>query len=152
MLEYLSKFRKQVATANQQTPKLIQKALQNSHLEEINKENLLKGLDSEGNEMPFYSDTEYGYEKTVRNPRNGGRWDLKNTGQFHKGLTVKVSITAVKFSQRFRNRKIDWLNRRLEDRFGDNKAVGISKKNLDQAFEDNIPELNEKIVKILKSV
>lgn len=102
--------------------------------------------------MPHYANTEYGYEKFARNPRNGGRWDLKNTGQFYQGLTVKVTINQVKFSQKFRNKKIDWLNRRLEDRFGDNRAVGISKIELDEAFKKNIPILNDKLVKILKGV
>lgn len=131
---------------------MIQQAFQKSRLEEINKENLLKGLDSEGGQMPYYADTEYGYEKFRSNPRNGGRWDLKNTGQFHRGLTAKVTIDRVKFSQKYRNKKIDWLNRRLEDRFSGNRGVGISKKNLDDAFKANIPGLNEQVVKILKGV
>ena len=102
--------------------------------------------------MPYYANTDYGYEKLRINPRNGGRWDLKNTGQFHKGITVTIVKTKIKFKQRYKNKKIDWLDRRLEDRFGGNKALGVPKKQYEAEFERIIPKIRVEIIIFLRGV
>lgn len=111
-------------------------------LEEINRDNLLKGLDSEGQNMPFYSNSEYGFEKLRRNPRNRGMWDLKNTGQYHKGIYTVVKRKEILFRQRFRNKKITWLDMMLEK--ANRNPLGITKDQMKKAQLDNLKRTDVK--------
>lgn len=121
--------------------------MKENQLEKINRENLLKGLDSEGREMPFYSDSEYGYEKFISNPSNNGHWDLKNTGQYHEGIFVKVNLKDVFFRQRFNNKKVRWLDMMLDQ--ANRNPLGITEEQFVKVQMQNKPKLKEQIDKII---
>ena len=98
-----------IKKAKSATPKLWIQALKESKLEDINRDNLLRGKDSEGQDMPLYAPTEYGLDKS--NPLNRGHWDLKLTGQYHLGITAKITSKEVSFYQKYNNKKIQ--NKRI---------------------------------------
>lgn len=104
-------------------------------------------MDSEGQAMPFYAMSEYGADKYTRNPRNGGRWDLKLTGQYHSGIGVKISNDSVLFTQKYRNKKIQWINMMMDK--GNRNPLGIKQTELDRIQKENIPELREQLLKII---
>lgn len=101
--------------------------------------------------MPSYSMSEYGYEKLRINPANRGYWDLKNTGQYHKGITVRYKHGRVEFYQKYQNAKIDWLHRRLELFDGSIASLGITKDQIKKVEIENIPNILPKLVAILQS-
>lgn len=126
---------------------MIVEALVKSKIKEININNLQHGLDSKGADMPFYANSEYGFEKMMINPKNRGHWDLKNTGQYYEGIVVKIKRNEVVFSQKFRNKKIDWLNLMLER--ANRNPLGITKEQMEELQVKNIPILREKILNII---
>lgn len=130
----------------------VKKSDLEQRLIKLNKENLLQGLDSEGREMPHYANTEYGAQKYARNPRNQGRWDLYNTGQFYRGISTKIMANRIKFSQKFRNKKTEWLAKRLENVTGENRALGVPKDQYQKEFEKLIPDIRDDIFKFIKRV
>lgn len=108
-------------------------------------------MDGEGREMPHYANTEYGADKFARNPANGGRWDLYNTGQFHQGITVTIVKDKIKFKQRYKNKKTEWLDRRLEDRFGGNRALGVPKNQFSSELKKILPQIKVDILIYLRT-
>lgn len=58
---------------------------------------LQRGLNAAGEKMPKYKPGKYGDRKKARNPKNGGRWDLKNKGDYLESIEVKVSKKLVKY-------------------------------------------------------
>ncbi|WP_407484451.1 hypothetical protein [Elizabethkingia anophelis] len=128
----------------------MKESLKESQLEKINIDNLQKGLDSEGQDMPFYSDSEYGFEKLMSNPKNRGRWDLKNTGQYYSGIKYVVSNSYVTFSQKINNKKTNWIDEMMEK--ANRNPIGITKVQFEKVQIDNIPKLKEKINKIINGV
>ena len=129
---------------------MVAEALKESKLEDINRDNLLQALDSEGMNMPFYSDGAYaiyGFNKFQKNPRNRGRWDLKLTGQYHLGITAKVTFKSVDFRQRFNNEKIKWLNSALD--YAHLNPLGITKEQFYDVQLKNIPKIKIQIDKII---
>jgi hypothetical protein len=104
-------------------------------------------MDSEGQTMPFYAMTEYGADKFTRNPRNGGRWDLKLTGQYHSGIGVQIKTNSVLFTQKYRNKKVQWLNMMLDK--ANRHPLGIKQTELDNIQKENIPELKIQLLKII---
>lgn len=98
--------------------------------------------------MPFYSShSEYGYEKLRRNPLNRGRWDLKDTGQYHRGIYVKRNRSFVEFKQKYTNTKVISLERKLET--ANRIALGIEQKELDKILEEKKPEIKLKIENLI---
>ncbi|WP_407501376.1 hypothetical protein [Elizabethkingia anophelis] len=128
----------------------MKESLKESQLEKINIDNLQKGLDSEGQDMPFYSDSEYGFEKLMSNPKNRGHWDLKNTGQYYSGIKYVVSNSYVTFSQKINNKKTNWIDEMMEK--ANRNPIGITKVQFEKVQIDNIPKLKEKINKIINGV
>ena len=126
---------------------MVTEELKKSRLEEINRDNLLQGLDSDGNPMPFYSDFDYGNEKFRMNFRNQGRWDLKLTGQYHQGIIAKIKKGEVTFHQKYRNQKITWLHDVLKE----NKLnpLGITQKQWEELQMKNSEAIREKIQQII---
>lgn len=126
------------------------KSLKESKLDDLNRENLLKGLDSEGQDMPFYNpESEYGEEKFRRNPKNMGKWDLKNTGQYHKGIKVTITKDFVSFRQIYNNSKVRWLDERLDK--ANRNPLGITKEQLYEIQMKNKPELFKKLDNIISN-
>lgn len=98
--------------------------------------------------MPFYSNhSDYGFEKTRRNPLNRGRWDLKDTGQYHRGIYVKRNRSFVEFKQRYTNTKVISLERKLET--ANRIALGIEQKELNKILEEKKPEIKLKIENLI---
>lgn len=124
--------------------------LKSQKLEKVNRANLLKGLDSEGSDMPFYSQSEYGLEKTMRNPRNRGHWDLKNTGQYHTGIYTVIKAKEILFKQRVRNKKTAWLEIMLDK--ANREPLGITKYQIIEAQKKNILIVKPKLLKIINGV
>ncbi|WP_150114785.1 hypothetical protein [Chryseobacterium sp. IHB B 17019] len=139
-----------IQKAIQQVPKLIDETIKESNLEDINRDNLLQGKDSEGNDMPFYSpNSEYGFEKMRRNPKNRGRWDLRNTGEYHRGIYTEIKRNQVLFKQRVRNAKAMWIARAMER--ANRISLGIPQTEMDEILIEKAPEIKKKIERIITS-
>lgn len=124
--------------------------LKESDLAEINRNNLLHGKDSEGQDMPFYNPgNEYGETKFRMNPKNMGKWDLKLSGQYHKGIKVIYKKDSVEFRQIYNNEKIRWLDERLD--VANRIPLGITKEQLEQVQKDNIPKLFKELDNIISN-
>ena len=132
---------------------MINKGIEKQKLEEINRENLLNGLDSEGRDMPFYSNSpgyaQYGFEKFRQNPKNKGKWDLKLTGQYHRGIYTVLKNNNIYFRQKFRNKKIQWLDMMLEK--ANRNPLGITEKQMREAEKKNLKrtDVRGKIIDII---
>ncbi|WP_166519088.1 hypothetical protein [Elizabethkingia argenteiflava] len=127
----------------------MKKELEKSHLERINIDNLQHGLDSEGRDMPFYSNSEYGFKKFASNPKNRGHWDLKNTGQYYSGIKYTVRKDVVKFSQVYNNKKITWLDMMLEK--ANRTPLGLEKQQFIEIQKDIIPKVRIQILNIINN-
>lgn len=103
--------------------------------------------------MPFYAPGEYGYEKMRMNPLNRGRWDLKFTGMYHKGITAKIAMNAssVHFVQKYNGAKVDWLHDRLT-LFGTVLSLGITEEQMVEVQERIAPNVREELDKIINGV
>lgn len=110
----------------------------------------MKGLDNKGANMPSYAMSEYGADKYARNPSNRGHWDLYNTGQYYMGITVRFKPAKVEFYQKYKNNKIEWLDRRLEIFDGSIRSLGITEKQLFTVQKDLIPIIYPKLAEIIK--
>ncbi len=97
--------------------------------------------------MPFYSNYEYGFEKTMRNPRNGGRWDLKNTGAFHKGIYTIFKAKEILFRQRLKNKKTNWIDMMMEK--ANRQPLGITDEQMIEAQKKNIDIVKPDLLKII---
>ncbi|WP_185097233.1 hypothetical protein [Chryseobacterium sp. Leaf180] len=139
--------KKNIQKAIQSVPKLIEKTVKDLKLEEINRENLLQGKDSEGNDMPFYSLSEYGMNKRQRNPRNRGRWDLKDTGQFHQNIFTHKIKSYVTFKNKLRSKKFESIMRKME--VANREPMGIPQKEITRLLEEKRPEIKKKIEDII---
>lgn len=142
-------YKKRIQKAKKQLEKTVKKELQDSHLEKINIDNLQKGLDSEGQDMPFYSDSEYGFEKLMANPKNRGHWDLKNTGQYYSGITYKINNDVVKFTQKYRNKKTRWIDEMMYK--ADRVPLGMTKEQFIKVQIDIIPAVRKQILNIINN-
>lgn len=114
--------------AKNQAEAITTEEIRKANLEDINRDNLLKGLDSEGANMPPYVNPDYANFKTMINPSNRGFWDLKLSGQYHQGISYKIDNGSVSFFQKFHNQKIDWLN--VKFAFNDVTPLGITSEQL----------------------
>lgn len=141
--------RRGLQKAIRETPKLMDDAIIDSKLEDKNRANLLDGKDSEGNDMPFYSpNSEYGFEKMRRNPRNRGHWDLKNTGEYHKGIFIQIKKNRVLFKQRIQNAKSIWIAKKME--LANRTPLGMKQSDLTKILKDKIPGIKNDIEQIIK--
>jgi len=131
-------------------PKLVDEVVKSMNLEQINRDNLLQGKDRYGQDMPDYSNPEYGFIKFRMNTRNRGKWDLKLTGEYHKGIFIKILGSEVEFRQRLRNAKVQWINLRLEKLQRD--PLGIEEIQMKKLLKENAPLLKKKIEDSIKNV
>ncbi|ALR29768.1 hypothetical protein ATE47_04185 [Chryseobacterium sp. IHB B 17019] len=100
--------------------------------------------------MPFYSpNSEYGFEKMRRNPKNRGRWDLRNTGEYHRGIYTEIKRNQVLFKQRVRNAKAMWIARAMER--ANRISLGIPQTEMDEILIEKAPEIKKKIERIITS-
>lgn len=154
-LNYLLNLQKRVQQVKTSLPERISKVAEKrnfrENLAQLNRDNLLKGLDGEGNNMPSYRDPDYANFKTSINPRNRGFWDLHLTGQFHRGITVTIVKNKIKFKQRYKNKKIEWLDGRLKDRFGNNRALGVTKEQYSTELGKILPQIKVDIIIYLRN-
>ncbi|MDV3952169.1 hypothetical protein CMT77_08060 [Elizabethkingia anophelis] len=94
--------------------------------------------------MPFYSNSEYGFEKMMSNPRNRGRWDLKNTGQYYSGIKYRISGNKLKFYQQFSNKKTKWIDTMMEK--ANRVPLGISKEEFIEIQIKNKPIIRTRLL------
>ena len=140
-------FLKRIQKAEKSAEKLILNGLKSQKLERVNQDNLLQGKDSEGSDMPFYSNSEYGLSKMMRNPRNGGKWDLKNTGAYHGGIYTIIEKKKIIFKQRLRNKKVNWIDMMME--VANRNPLGITKDQMTEAQIKNIDIVKPDLLKII---
>lgn len=133
--------------AKSQTKKIVTEVQNLNKYEDINRDNLLKGLDSRGANMPPYVNPDYANFKTQINSNNRGFWDLRLTGEYHKGISTKVENSKLIFYQRFSNDKITWLNTMLA--YYDKEPLGITTEQNDAINKRNAVEIREKIINII---
>ena len=112
----------------------------------LNKENLMQGKDSEGNDMPPYRNPEYAHFKTSINPNNRGFWDLRVTGQYQSFVDVIVHPAVIFFKNDLQNEKAKWLHERLGKRH-----LGVTEEQGYQFQLDNKPEIRKKILDIINN-
>ncbi|MDV3508953.1 hypothetical protein CMU89_17125 [Elizabethkingia anophelis] len=94
--------------------------------------------------MPFYSNSEYGFEKMMSNPRNRGHWDLKNTGQYYSGIKYRISGNKLKFYQQFSNKKTKWIDTMMEK--ANRVPLGISKEEFIEIQIKNKPIIRTRLL------
>lgn len=133
-----------IQSAIRQTPRLVQEAMEESNLVEINRKNLMEGKDSEGNDMPRYKSPEYAHFKTSINPKNRGFWDLRVMGEYQNFINVTIHPAVVFFNNKLNNEKTVWLHQRLGKRH-----LGITQDQIIKVQIDNKPKIREKILKII---
>lgn len=126
----------------------MKEALEKSNLKQINIDNLQQGKDSDGNDMPRYRNPEYANDKTKINPNNRGFWDLRLTGEYYRGIDVRIFGSKVFFTQKFRNEKIDWLHERLLWQ-GHNLALGITENQFFEVQMKNKPKIKQRLENII---
>lgn len=107
----------------------------------------MSGRDSEGANMPPYSNAEYANFKTSINPNNRGFWDLRVSGEYHKGIRVKIYGSVVFFNQIYSNEKISWLDDRFD--FFRVKPLGVTKEQMEEIQVKNIPIIYKQLEKII---
>ena len=83
----------------------------------------------------------------MRNPKNGGKWDLKNTGQYHLGIYAVIKNNEVLFKQKFNNKKIVWLDMMLE--IANRNPLGITEEQFFDVQLKNKPAVRKKLDKII---
>ena len=140
---------KRIQQAIRVLPDMVKEELEKADLVGINKENLLQGKDSYGNDMPKYRNDEYAHFKTSINPRNRGFWDLRVMGEYHRWINVNININpaVIFFNNNLQNEKAVWLKERLGKRH-----LGITEEQLEEIQMNNKPIIREKILKIINGV
>ena len=136
---------------------MVAEALKESKLEDINRDNLLHGLDSEGGLMPPYSPKYkrngifYRAYKMSSNPFNSGRWDLKHwwenkyDGLFYKSIKVKVTLKEVIFDTNYDPKYMQNIYQHKSK----NNIIGITKEQFYDVQLKNIPKIKIQIDKII---
>lgn len=130
-------------------PRIVKEALEDSELEKINIDNLQQGKDSEGENMPSYSNPDYANFKTSINPRNRGFWDLRLTGEYYRGIEARIYGAQVFFVQTISNPKIQWLNEKLD--FYNKVPLGITKEQMYKVQLKNKPKIREQVERIISN-
>ncbi len=150
-------FLKRIQLATKMTPKLVQQALKESNLPQINQDNLLRGKTSDGGRMPPYSkkyrrgNLFYADYKNRMNPLNNRRWDLKHwwdkkyDGLFYKSIKVKVNLKDVQFSTDYN----PLYMRGIYAIISRSRIIGITKKQMIDVQIKNKPKLNRQISSII---
>lgn len=138
---------KRIQQAIRVLPDMVKEELEKADLVGINKENLLQGKDSYGNDMPKYRNPEYAHFKTSINPRNRGFWDLRVMGEYHRWIGVNIRPAVIFFNNNLQNEKAKWLMERLGKRH-----LGITEEQLEEIQMNNKPIIREKILKIINGV
>ena len=132
---------KRIQQAIRVLPDMVKEELEKADLVGINKENLLQGKDSYGNDMPKYRNPEYAHFKTSINPRKRGFWDLRVMGEYRRRIGV------IFFNNNLQNEKAKWLMERLGKRH-----LGITEEQLEEIQMNNKPIIREKILNIINGV
>lgn len=138
---------KRIQQAIRVLPDMVKEELEKADLVGINKENLLQGKDSYGNDMPKYRNPEYAHFKTSINPRNRGFWDLRVMGEYHRWIGVNIRPAVIFFNNNLQNEKAKWLMERLGKRH-----LGITEEQLEEIQMNNKPIIREKILNIINGV
>ena len=138
----LKKLKKNLLEAKKKTEQIISKELNPSELKNINLDTLQQGKDSEGNNMPSYSNPEYASDKIQINPRNRGFWDLRLTGEYYQGLNVTAKKLRIDFRQTVLNQKFAFYRK---------KPLGISDENLYEYLETKKPKMQDTLMKIINN-
>lgn len=109
----MTQLKKRVTQVYQESLILVKGEIEKNkdfQIELINQQ-LTKGLSASGENMPKYKKGRYGDEKKRRNPKNRGRYDLKNKSNYRDNIKVNVSGQSVKyFSTDKKNRYLRDLN------------------------------------------
>lgn len=58
---------------------------------DVNKDQLLHGMDASGRDMPDYRNIDYGQLKERMNPNNLGKWDLRFSGRLFNNMSIIFS-------------------------------------------------------------
>lgn len=106
----------------------------------------MQGKDSEGGNLPSYSDPEYAHFKTSINPYNRGFWDLRVTGQYQSFVDVIVHPAVIFFKNELQNEKAQWLHSKLGT-----SHLGVTEEQGYQFQLDNKPEIRKKILDIINN-
>lgn len=136
---------------------MILNGLKGQKLEKVNADNLLHGKDSEGGLMPPYSSKYqnngvfYRDYKMSSNPLNQGRWDLKHwwnkkyDGLFYKSIQAKINSKQIVFDTSYDPKYMSEIYYHKSKK----KILGITKQQMKDAQEKNIPIVKPKLLKII---
>jgi hypothetical protein len=71
------------------------KEIDNIIIDTITNKQLQLGIDGNGANLPTYVQGKYSDYKNTKNPKSGGRYDYKDTGDFYEGMFQGVTGEAV---------------------------------------------------------
>lgn len=112
-------------------------------LEEIQREQMLHGINSAGNPIGLYKQDEYARYKQQLNPLPGyGIVDLKRTGKFYAGISVYISGDDIVIES------TDEKSQTLEEKYNDDEGsiFGISDEFKKRYVSDSLyPEFKTEI-------
>jgi len=131
------------------TETIISSEINATDIKNLNIDNLQQGKDSEGANMPSYSNPEYASDKTQINPRNRGFWDLRLTGEYYSGIKVLIQKNKISFTQLVNNEKTQWLEDKLN--FWRKKPLGIEDEVLNEYLTKKRPKMQEKLKAIIRN-
>nr|DAX24437.1 MAG TPA: hypothetical protein [Caudoviricetes sp.] len=139
---------KRIQAAKRALPEIMRATMERRKKEliNLNKENLMQGKDSEGNDMPPYRNPEYAHFKTSINPNNRGFWDLRVTGQYQNFVDVIIHPAVIFFKNDLQNEKAQWLHSKLGT-----SHLGVTEEQGYQFQLDNKPEIRKKILDIINN-
>lgn len=71
------------------------KEIDNIIIDTITEKQLQLGIDGNGVVLPTYVQGKYSEYKNLKNPKSGGRYDYKDTGDFYEGMFQEVTQDAI---------------------------------------------------------
>ncbi len=112
-------------------------------LEELNREQMLEGEDSEGNEItPKYRSAIYAAQKPSNPKRKFLTPNLKNTGAFHRSIRATLSGQSIRFNA------TDSKKAKLLAKYG--KVLGLNKAGLEKYKDQYLKAaIVRRVVKLL---
>jgi hypothetical protein len=103
-------------------------------IDTITEQQLQLGVDAKGNSLPTYAPGNYSEYKNQKNPNSGGRYDLKDTGDFYSGLFQELTGDAIVIDS------TDSKNDIIKDMMEGYDYLGLTSENFDKIqIEDAIP-------------
>lgn len=143
-LQMLSKNAKKIAI-NKIFPKLPKSYF--AELEQLQKEQLLEGVNAEGFNFPEYASEEYVDSKKL-SPKTGknNTWNLRNTGRLHKSIKISATQKIIKIVAKRKGDEGEDVAENFRKNFD---AFGFNEKTRKEMKPETVFQLKKKIIETL---